>query len=103
MQPTAKPSQTVDPIASLFPATAAPSATQTEAAPSPTPSASPVSTPEDATTYTVENERFGIDSTGQNARATTDGINSALKWAKEKGYKNIKFAQGAYLIQCNWG
>ena len=47
--------------------------------------------PEDAEWYTIENERFGIDSTGGNARATTDGINAALLWAKEQGYTHIRF------------
>jgi hypothetical protein len=52
--------------------------------------------------YTVQNARFGIDSTGGNARATTDGINAALNWAKEQGYKSIRFEEGTYMIQCNW-
>ncbi len=53
-------------------------------------------------TYTIENARFGIDGTGKDARTTTDGINTALKWAKSEGYKTVKFTEGAYLIQCNW-
>ena len=52
--------------------------------------------------YTIDNAQFGIDNTGQNARATTDGINQALEWAKEQGYENIKFTDGTYLIQCTW-
>jgi hypothetical protein len=52
--------------------------------------------------YTVENARFGIDSTGANARATTDGINAALFWAKDQGYTTIKFETGTYMVQCNW-
>jgi|GEM_PF-1624675 len=54
-------------------------------------------------TYTVDNELFGIDSTGKDARATTDGINKALTWAKEQGYKTIKFETGKYMVQCTWG
>jgi parallel beta-helix repeat protein len=55
-----------------------------------------------STTYTIENERFGINNTGSNARQTTDGINTALNWAKEQGYKTIKFVKGTYMIQCKW-
>lgn len=52
--------------------------------------------------YTIENKRFGIDSTGKNARATTDGINEALNWAIQQGYTTVKFQTGNYMIQCNW-
>jgi hypothetical protein len=58
--------------------------------------------PQDAQWYTVENGRFGIDNTGDNARATTNGINEALAWAKEQGYSNIRFPAGTYSIQCLW-
>ncbi len=64
---------------------------------------SPLPTDDPTTTYTVENERFGIDYTGKNARETTDGINKALEWAKAQGYSTIHFAEGTYLIQCKWG
>jgi hypothetical protein len=67
------------------------------------PSARPSAAPEDSEpTYVVENERFGIDSTGGNARATTDGINAALEWAKAGGYKTVAFQPGTYMIQCTW-
>jgi parallel beta-helix repeat protein len=56
----------------------------------------------DPTVYTIDNTTFGISADNKNARATTDGINKALNWAKDKGYKTIKFAQGTYLIQCTW-
>jgi hypothetical protein len=69
----------------------------------PAPSDSPASPEETGGTYTIDNARFGIDSTGQNARATTDGINAALEWAKAQGYKTIEFQEGTYQIQCNWG
>ncbi len=52
--------------------------------------------------YTIENARFGIDSNGGNPRATTDGINQALKWAKAEGYTAVKFEKGTYMVQCNW-
>ena len=57
---------------------------------------------EDAVWYTIDNAQFGIDSSGENARATTDGINEALAWAKAQGYEYIRFAEGTYLIQCTW-
>ena len=60
------------------------------------------SEPEGTQWYTVENDRFGIDSNGGNARATTDGINAALIWAQQQGYSYIRFEEGTYLIQCNW-
>ncbi len=52
--------------------------------------------------YVIESERFGIDSTGGSARATTDGINEALEWAKAQGYTTVKFDKGTYMVQCNW-
>lgn len=58
--------------------------------------------PGDDAWYTVENDRFGIDSTGGSARATTDGINAALEWAKGQGYAYVRFPEGTYMIQCNW-
>ncbi len=58
--------------------------------------------PDGAKWYTVENTRFGIDSSGDNARATTDGINAALRWAKEQDISFIRFEKGTYLIQCVW-
>jgi hypothetical protein len=61
-----------------------------------------MTTVDPSTTYIIENARFGIDSAGKNARATTDGINKALEWAKAQGYNTIKFVDGTYLIQCNW-
>ncbi len=58
--------------------------------------------PVNAEWYTVENERFGIDNEGGNARATTDGINAALRWAQEQGINFIRFERGTYLIRCEW-
>ncbi|NLT98677.1 MAG: right-handed parallel beta-helix repeat-containing protein [Christensenellaceae bacterium] len=73
------------------------------ALPSASPSAGPAAAPEDSgPTYVVENERFGIDNAGGNARATTDGINAALEWAKAEGYKTVAFQPGTYMIQCTW-
>lgn len=52
--------------------------------------------------YTVDNDKFSIKSNGTSARATTDGINAAIVWAKEQGFKGILLTAGTYLIQCNW-
>ncbi len=52
--------------------------------------------------YTIENARFGISNTNEDARATTDGINAALRWAQEQGITHVRFETGTYLIQCNW-
>jgi len=67
------------------------------------PSATPAAAPEGSdSVYVVENARFGIDSTGNNARATTDGINAALEWAKAEGYTTVAFQPGTYMVQCTW-
>ena len=74
-----------------------------KAAESALPSARPSAAPEDSgPTYVVENARFGIDNTGGNARATTDGINAALEWAQAGGYKTVAFQPGTYMVQCTW-
>lgn len=52
--------------------------------------------------YTIENEKFGISNNGQNAAATTQGINDAIQWAKQNGYEGVKLASGRYLIRCSW-
>lgn len=53
--------------------------------------------------YQIENEKFSIQSNGTNARATTDGINKAIQWAKSEGYQGVSLSAGTYLIQCQWG
>lgn len=53
--------------------------------------------------YEIENEKFSIQSNGTNARATTDGINKAIEWAKSQGYQGVSLSAGTYLIQCKWG
>lgn len=52
--------------------------------------------------YTIDLAFFGIDKNGANARKTTDGINRALLWAKNRGFNKVTFPTGTYLIQCNW-
>ncbi len=101
-QNTVQPSASVE-TAVMSPKPAeSPKAALTGSAPASS-TASPLPTEEPGTIYTIENARFGIDSTGQNARSTTDGINKALEWAKAQGYSTIHFAEGTYLIQCKWG
>ncbi len=56
----------------------------------------------DPSAYTIETARFDISTEGTNARETTDGINEALQWAKQQGYKSVVFPKGTYLIQCAW-
>lgn len=58
--------------------------------------------PPDAEWYTIDNAAFSISSSGADARATTDGINEALLWAKDNGYSYVRFQPGTYTIQCLW-
>ncbi len=121
------PEPTATPAASEKPEPTAASAVSETPEPTPEPSAEPTPTPNEGAKaepaaergdnpsiyvlldesllsgiYTIENARFGIDSTGGNARATTDGINAALRWAKEQGFSTVKFEKGTYMIQCKW-
>jgi Nitrous oxidase accessory protein len=50
--------------------------------------------------YVIQNSKFNISNNKTNARATTDGINKALKHAKAEGHSYIKLTPGEYLIQC---
>lgn len=50
--------------------------------------------------YVIDNKQFGISNDKTNARATTDGINAALREAKAQGHTTIKLAKGEYLIEC---
>lgn len=52
--------------------------------------------------YTIDNDAFMIKSNGSDARATTDGINNAILWAKERGYGGVSLTTGIYLIQSEW-
>ena len=103
-QGTAQPSEAVQTDSLSSEPTELPQAGLTDGTPSavPTQQQEPMKTDDSAATYTIENARFDIDSTGKNARATTDGINAALEWAKTQGYETIKFSEGTYIIQCNW-
>jgi hypothetical protein len=103
-QGTIQPSEAAQTASLSSEPTEHPQAGITDGAPSATPTKQqePMKTEDPAATYTIENARFDIDSTGKNARATTDGINAALEWAKTQGYETIKFVEGTYMIQSNW-
>jgi len=49
-------------------------------------------------TYTIDLEQFGIKNDGSDPEATSNGINSALQYAKSQGYNKVIFPQGTYLI-----
>jgi hypothetical protein len=48
--------------------------------------------------YTVDPARWGISKDGTNAAATTKGINDALQWAAQNGYKQVILQAGTYLV-----
>lgn len=49
-------------------------------------------------TYRVNDRIHGIYNNGKNAESTTQGIQDALNYAHEQGYKKIIFNSGEYLI-----
>ncbi|MDD9266524.1 right-handed parallel beta-helix repeat-containing protein [Paenibacillus sp. GCM10023248] len=48
--------------------------------------------------YNLELSRWNIFNDGTHAVETTNGINKALKWAQDQGYKTFKVPAGTYLI-----
>lgn len=46
----------------------------------------------------INNDYFGIDSTGREAEKTTKGINEAIKYAKKNNIDLIRLEKGKYLI-----
>ena len=52
-------------------------------------------------TYRVNDRTHGIYNNGTNAESTTQGIQDALDYAHEQGYKKIIFNSGNYLIDPN--
>ena len=48
--------------------------------------------------YIIPLEKFGIYNDDTNPTSTTEGINSALLYAKSKGYKRVKLPSGTYSI-----
>ncbi|MEE5181022.1 right-handed parallel beta-helix repeat-containing protein [Bacillus subtilis] len=48
--------------------------------------------------YFLEPDQWGIDSTGQNAEATTKGFNDALKYAHSQSLTTVIIPKGDYLI-----
>lgn len=57
-----------------------------------------VPTVSDTEVYNISNSEWGISNDGTNATATTAGINNALNYAKQNGYKKAIMEQGTYLI-----
>ena len=53
------------------------------------------------TTYLIKNSEWGISNDFTNSISTTNGINNAIKHAKDKGYSKVVFEKGEYLIQCD--
>ena len=49
-------------------------------------------------TYKVDLKKFNISKNNTNPTKTTEGINKAIKYAKENGYKTIKLPKGHYSI-----
>ena len=48
--------------------------------------------------YVIELDEFNISNDNNNAKETTEGINNALKYAKNQGYKIVKLPEGHYAI-----
>lgn len=65
--------------------------------------APPLASFDSSNLYVIEPEKFVVSTDGTNARATTDGINNALEWAKQNGYRGVSLPDGTYLIKCSWG
>jgi len=52
-------------------------------------------------TYVIELDRWGIKNNGTDALNTTNGINSALLWAKDNSLYTVVLPKGQYLIDKN--
>lgn len=63
-----------------------------------TPSETPSEEYPDIKVYTIELEKFNINNENVNATETTKGINEALIYAKENGYKKVVLPKGHYAI-----
>lgn len=48
--------------------------------------------------YVIELDKFKISNDNTNAKDTTEGINKALEYAKNEGYKTVKLPDGHYSI-----
>lgn len=48
--------------------------------------------------YYIKNSDWGIHSDNTNPKDTTNGINNAIRYAHDNGYKKIVFEKGEYLI-----
>lgn len=49
-------------------------------------------------TYKVDLNKFNISNNNSNGKETTEGINKAIKYAKENEYKTVKLPKGHYSI-----
>lgn len=49
-------------------------------------------------TYKVDLNKFNISNNNSDGKETTEGINKAIKYAKENGYKTVKLPKGHYSI-----
>ena len=50
--------------------------------------------------YIIELNKFNIKNDNTDGYDTTTGINLALLWAKENGYKKVRLPQGEYSSPC---
>lgn len=48
--------------------------------------------------YVIELDRWGVNNNGLEAVNTTKGINDALVWASQQGFKEVVLPKGTYLI-----
>ncbi|MBD1378848.1 right-handed parallel beta-helix repeat-containing protein [Bacillus sp. IB182487] len=51
--------------------------------------------------YVVELDRWGIKNNGTDALNTTNGINNALKWARDNSFYTVVLPKGQYIIDKN--
>ncbi|UFJ42038.1 hypothetical protein LOK74_05935 [Brevibacillus humidisoli] len=50
------------------------------------------------TCYMIDPAAWGIYTDGTHAKATTDGLNAAIQYAKSEGYSEVFTPKGKYLI-----
>ncbi|WP_419872089.1 right-handed parallel beta-helix repeat-containing protein [Candidatus Pristimantibacillus sp. PTI5] len=54
---------------------------------------------EQTLSYRIELSRFKISNINSNSSETTEGINNAIKWAKDQGYNHILLPNGFYSVK----
>lgn len=57
--------------------------------------------PDRGTTYTIDNQKFGIKNDGTSPKETTKGINDAITWAIANGYNHVYLTGGKYSVEVN--